>query len=157
MEHNKRTLELIHSQLENDALCHMTPEEKKAYNAQYYQRNKEKYWGVKGNRPMARPKLYGEDTIVEGKKPGVHRRGDGLGTGPVGSTGNRPSGSMATQNPSWLDQTKATLGKYADAAKQASKQAASDWKSGTKSISKMATESINRGKKLVSSILSKFK
>ena len=61
-------------------LCHMTPEEKKAYNAAYYQRNKEKFWGVrKGGR---------QKYITEGGT-GVKRRGEGLGTGPVGSGSNK--------------------------------------------------------------------
>ena len=79
MERNKFSKELIHSQLENDELCHMTPEEKKAYNAEYYKRNKEKFWGVTGNRPVGRQKY-----VTEGNGQGVQRRGSGLGTGPVG-------------------------------------------------------------------------
>ena len=73
MARNKITLEIIHSQLENDELCHMTPEEKKAYNAEYYKRNKEKYWGVTGNRPVGRQKY-----VTEGNGQGVQRRGLGL-------------------------------------------------------------------------------
>lgn len=80
MERNKFSKELIHSQLENNELCHMTPEEKKAYNAEYYKRNKEKFWGVTGNRPVGRQKY-----VTEGGS-GVYRRGSGLGTGPVGNT-----------------------------------------------------------------------
>lgn len=73
MERNKFSKELIHSQLENNELCHMTPEEKKAYNAEYYKRNKEKYWGVTGNRPVGRQKY-----VTEGNGQGVQRRGMGL-------------------------------------------------------------------------------
>ncbi|MBO7365229.1 MAG: hypothetical protein J6U28_00840 [Bacteroidales bacterium] len=73
MERNKFSKELIHSQLENNELCHMTPEEKKAYNAEYYKRNKEKFWGVTGNRPVGRQKY-----VTEGNGQGVERRGLGL-------------------------------------------------------------------------------
>lgn len=185
MERNKITLEIIHSQLENDELCHMTPEEKKAYNAEYYKRNKEKFWGVKGNRPMARPKWVSEDIIVEGKRPEVHRRGEGLGTGPVGSYKKRPNPGQSSANQNFslssqlqyaqqhnfgqtlsnqVNQAKEYLGEYAQAAKNAVKKAvkdkvsnaASDWKSGAKAVSQLAADSVARGKKIASAILSKF-
>lgn len=73
MKRNQLTLELIHTKIREDELCHMTPEEKKAYNAQYYQRNKEKYWGVNGSRPVGRQKY-----VTEGNGQGVQRRGEGL-------------------------------------------------------------------------------
>lgn len=147
MQRNRVTRELIRDQLANDELCHMTPEEKKAYNARYYQENKEKYWGVRGNRPMARPKLYREDTIVEGRKPGVYRRGEGLGTGPAGSTGYRPTTAPVEEQPQ-------TLG---GKVKAVSKQAASDWKSGAKTVKQLSKKAVAAGKSIAASILSKFK
>lgn len=147
MKRNQLTLELIHTQIREDELCHMTPEEKKAYNAQYYQRNKEKYWGVRGNRPMARPKLYREDMIVEGRKPSVHRRGEGLGTGPVGSTGYRPTTAPVEEQPQ-------TLGGKVNTV---SKQAVSDWKSGAKTVKQLSKKAIAAGKSIAASIFSKFK
>lgn len=189
MERNKFSKELIHSQLETDELCHMTPEEKKAYNAEYYKRNKEKFWGVKGGRPMARPKWVAEDMIVEGKKPEVHRRGNGLGTylttGPAGSYKKRPNSGPSSTNPNFslssqlqyaqqhnfgqtlsnqVNQAKEYLGEYAQAAKNAVKKAvkdkvntaASDWKTGAKAVSQLAADSVARGKKIASAILSKF-
>lgn len=89
-------------------LCHMTPEEKKAYNAAYYQRNKEKFWGVgKGGR-----KKY----VTEGGT-GVKRRGEGLGTGPVGPTsGKRRSVDSSGAIDSWanlVSQTGTPMQSYA--------------------------------------------
>lgn len=70
-------------------LCHaMTSAQKKAYNAEYY-RNHKNYWedyyskGRTVGRPMARQKY-----VTEGNGQGVHRRGEGLGTGPVGRKSN---------------------------------------------------------------------
>lgn len=69
-------------------LCHMTDAEKKAYNAEYY-RNHKNYWqdyyskGQTVGRPTARQKY-----VTEGGN-GVNRRGEGLGTGPVGSSSNK--------------------------------------------------------------------
>lgn len=88
-------------------LCHMTPEEKKAYNAAYYQRNKEKFWGVgKGGR---------QKYVTEGT--GVKRRGDGLGTGPVGPTsGKRRSVDSSGAIDSWanlVSQTGTPMQSYA--------------------------------------------
>lgn len=183
MERNKITLEIIHSQLENDELCHMTPEEKKAYNAEYYKRNKEKFWGVTGDRPVGRQKY-----VTEGGS-GVQRRGSGLGTGPVGKKRNGKNRTTLTENvlteniltenilteqtpeqwsqqhsnqhkPSKWDSYKENisnnLNAIENATKKAAKQAASDWKSGAKAVSQLASESVAKGKKIASAILSKF-
>lgn len=66
-------------------LCHaMTAAQKKAYNAEYY-RNHKNYWEdyYSKGRTVGRQKH-----VTEGGN-GVHRRGEGLGTGPVGSSSNR--------------------------------------------------------------------
>lgn len=175
MAQNKFTKELIHSQLENDELCHMTPEEKKAYNAEYYKRNKEKYWGVKGNRPVGRQKY-----VTEGNGQGVKRRGAGLGTGPVGKNSNKKRETILTETilteqtpeqwaanqhanqhkPSKWDEYKENVSNninaIGNATKKAAKQAASDWKSGAKAVSQLAADSVAKGKKIAASILSKF-
>lgn len=174
MERNKFSKELIHSQLENNELCHMTPEEKKAYNAEYYKRNKEKFWGVTGNRPVGRQKY-----VTEGGS-GVYRRGSGLGTGPVGKNRNGKRETILTETilteqtpdqwsqqhssqhkPSKWDAYKENvtnnLNAIGTATKKAAKQAASDWKSGAKAVSQLAADSVARGKKIASAILSKFR
>lgn len=173
MERNKFSKELIHSQLENNELCHMTPEEKKAYNAEYYKRNKEKFWGVTGNRPVGRQKY-----VTEGGS-GVYRRGSGLGTGPVGKNRNGKRETILTETilteqtpdqwsqqhssqhkPSKWDAYKENvtnnLNAIGTATKKAAKQAASDWKSGAKAVSQLSADSVARGKKIASAILSKF-
>lgn len=66
----------------------MTPAQKKAYNEKYY-REHSSYWKdfYSKGRLVGRQKHVTEGT-------GVHRRGDGLGTGPVGST-SRPGGKKS--------------------------------------------------------------
>lgn len=69
-------------------LCHaMTSAQKKAYNAEYY-RNHKNYWEdyYSKGRTVGRKKH-----VTEGNGQGVKRRGEALGTGPVGSRtrGNR--------------------------------------------------------------------
>ena len=175
MERNKFSKELIHSQLENNELCHMTPEEKKAYNAEYYKHNKEKYWGVTGNRPVGRQKH-----VTEGGS-GVHRRGSGLGTGPVGKNRNGKRETILTETtlteqtpeqwaaqqhssqhkPSKWDAYKENvsnnLNAIGTATKKVAKQAASDWKSGAKTVKQLSQQAVHNGKAIVSSILSKFR
>lgn len=78
-------------------LCHMTDAEKKAYNAEYY-RNHKNYWqdyyskGQTVGRPMARQKH-----ATEGGN-GVHRRGEGIGTGPIGSSGKNGKRTTLYEN-----------------------------------------------------------
>lgn len=87
MPKNQKALEAIKGQIQGDTLCHMTDAEKKAYNAEYY-RNHKNYWqdyyskGQTVGRSMARQKY-----VTEGNGQGVKRRGEGLGTGPVGPYG----------------------------------------------------------------------
>lgn len=66
----------------------MTPAQKKAYNEKYY-REHSNYWKdfYSKGRLVGRPKAHGKNTVSGGS--GVNRRGDGLGTGPVGAS-NRP-------------------------------------------------------------------
>lgn len=61
-------------------LCHMTPEEKKEYNKTYYQRNKERFWNVGKGR---------QKHVTGSSGGGVARRGEGLGTGPVGAASSK--------------------------------------------------------------------
>lgn len=175
MERNRFSKELIHSQLENNELCHMTPEEKKAYNAEYYKRNKEKYWGVTGSRPVGRQKY-----VTEGNGQGVQRRGNGLGTGPVGKNRNGKRETILTETilteqtpdqwsqqhssqhkPSKWDAYKENvtnnLNAIGTATKKAANQAASDWKSGAKTVKQLSQQAVSNGKAIVSSILSKFR
>ena len=90
-------------------LCHMTPAEKKAYNARYYQEHKDEYWGV--GKKSGRQKY-----IAEGGT-GVKRRGNGLGTGPVGvRRGTKRSVDSTGAVNSWsnlVNQTGTPLQSYA--------------------------------------------
>ena len=78
-------------------LCHMTDAEKKAYNAEYY-RNHKSYWedyyskGRTVGRPVGRQKY-----VTEGNG-GIKRRGEGLGTGPVGKKHNRKNRTTLTED-----------------------------------------------------------
>lgn len=78
-------------------LCHMTDAEKKAYNAEYY-RNHKNYWedyyskGRTVGRPVGRQKY-----VTEGNG-GVKRRGEGLGTGPVGISGKNGKRTTLYEN-----------------------------------------------------------
>ena len=78
-------------------LCHMTDAEKKAYNAEYY-RNHKNYWqdyyskGQTVGRPTARQKY-----VTEGGN-GVNRRGEGLGTGPIGNSGKNGKRTTLYEN-----------------------------------------------------------
>ena len=80
-----------------DYLCHMTDAEKKAYNAEYY-RNHKNYWqdyyskGQTVGRPTARQKY-----VTEGGN-GVNRRGEGLGTGPIGNSGKNGKRTTLYEN-----------------------------------------------------------
>lgn len=155
-------------------LCHMTDAEKKAYNAEYY-RNHKNYWqdyyskGQTVGRPMARQK-----NVTEGSS-GVHRRGEGLGTGPVGNSGKNgkrttlyetiltediiPEHIEYEQTPEQWSQAHQNKPKpsVGDKVKGTAKQAVSDWKSGAKTISQISKDTINSGKKALSRLLSRFR
>ena len=78
----------------SDSLCHMSPAEKKAYNTKYYQEHKnywKDYYSV-GNR-VGRQKY-----VTAGNGQGVKRRGDGLGTGPVGNGRNGKKRTVGTND-----------------------------------------------------------
>lgn len=69
----------------------MTPAQKKAYNEKYY-REHSNYW----KDFYSKGRLVGrQKNITEGGK-GIHRRGEGLGTGPVGSGSNKKRSVDAT-------------------------------------------------------------
>lgn len=78
-------------------LCHMTDAEKKAYNAEYY-RNHKNYWqdyyskGQTIGRPSARQKY-----VTEGNGS-IKRRGEGLGTGPIGGSGKERKRTTLYEN-----------------------------------------------------------
>lgn len=161
-------------------LCHMTDAEKKAYNAEYY-RNHKNYWedyyskGRTVGRPVGRQKY-----VTEGNG-GVKRRGEGLGTGPVGKNRNGKRETILTETilteqtpeqwaaqqhsnqhkPSKWDDYKENvsnnLNAIGNATKKAAKQASSDWKTGAKAISQVSKDTINSGKKALSRLLSRFR
>lgn len=82
MSKNHKALEIIKAQIQGDTLCHMTDAEKKSYNAEYY-RNHKTYW----QDYYSKGRTVGRQKHVTDGGGGVHRRGEGLGTGPVGSYG----------------------------------------------------------------------
>ncbi|MBR4430975.1 MAG: hypothetical protein IKU36_01605 [Bacteroidales bacterium] len=57
----------------------------------------------------------------------------------------------------YKENVSSNLNAIGDATKKAAKQAASDWKAGAKSISSMAKDSVESGKKAFSKLLSKFR
>ena len=75
-------------------LCHMSPAEKKAYNANYY-RSHQNYWKdyYSVGKRVGRPKY-----VTEGNGQGVKRRGSGLGTGPVGTGRNGKKRTVGTND-----------------------------------------------------------
>lgn len=78
-------------------LCHaMTSAQKKAYNAEYY-RNHKNYWEdyYSKGRTVGRQKY-----VTEGNGQGVRRRGEGLGTGPVGI---KPNGGRSVDSTGAVD------------------------------------------------------
>ena len=144
-------------------LCHMTDAEKKAYNAEYY-RNHKNYWedyyskGRTVGRPVGRKKY-----VTEGNG-GIKRRGEGLGTGPVGPSSNSKEtvlveNTLHEQSPEQWSQANQNKPKpsIGDKIKSNTKQAASDWKAGAKTISQISKDTISSGKKAFSKLLSKFR
>ena len=78
----------------SEFLCHMSPSEKKAYNTKYYREHKN-YWKdyySTGGR-VGRQKY-----VTSGNGQGVKRRGEGLGSGPVGSRPNGKKRTVGTNN-----------------------------------------------------------
>lgn len=69
----------------------MTPAQKKAYNEKYY-REHSNYW----KDFYSKGRLVGRQKNVTESGKGVHRRGEGLGTGPVGSGSNKKRSVDAT-------------------------------------------------------------
>ena len=66
-------------------LCHMTAEEKKAYNAKYYQEHKYDIWGVKSGSDqfssrLQRPHTYTDTNTGKSYTIGGGRNSDGTGT-----------------------------------------------------------------------------
>ncbi len=95
-------------------LCHaMTSAQKKAYNAEYY-RNHKNYWEdyYSKGRTVGRQKY-----VTEGNGQGVKRRGEGLGTGPVGThSGGKKSVDSTGTVDSWanlVSQTGTPMQSYA--------------------------------------------
>lgn len=69
----------------------MTSAQKKAYNEKYY-REHSNYW----KDFYSKGRLVGRQKNVTEVGKGVHRRGNGLGTGPVGSGSNKKRSVDAT-------------------------------------------------------------
>lgn len=81
------------------------------YNRKYYEEHKRDKWGVGigTNRPLARQK-----NVAEGGT-GVRRRGDGLGTGPVGNTNRQETSQpsrFSTAVKNWGDSVSDSLKKH---------------------------------------------
>lgn len=168
MPKNEKSIGLLHSQIKEDELCHMTPAEKKAYNAEYYRQHKnywQDYYNV-GATTGGRPKGH-EKNVVQGGT-GVKRRGNGLGSGKVGAGGYSngretiiTENTLVEQSPEqWSQQhtqIQAGVNQAKKKLKKAASQAASDWQSGVRTVSQISSEVLDKGKKLVSGLFSKFR
>lgn len=146
-------------------ICHsVTSTKKKAYNKDYYRMHKD-YWKNYYSKGM----LVGRQKYVtDSENPGISKRGNGLGNGPVGRSNRNTRGTLyenveteniiTEQTPEqWSQAHQSNPGKrrVSSVLKSIGNQAVSYWKSGAKSISKAGKEFVDNWKSGAKSLFGK--